>query len=96
MGQSTLCNRFHNARERMARWLLMCHDRVDGDVMNLTQEFMAIMLGTSRVTVTLNAQQLMEEGTIRYHRGRMTILDRPAMEATACECYAIVRREYDR
>lgn len=96
IGQTTLCNRLHHVEERLPRWLLMCHDRIAGDVLPLTQEFIALMLGTSRVSVTRAAIDLQDIGYIRYVRGRITILDRPGLEDGACECYKIVKREYDR
>jgi len=96
ISQTTLCNRLHHVEERLPRWLLMCHDRIAGDVIPLTQEFIALMLGTSRVSVTRAAIDLQEIGYIKYVRGRITILDRPGLEDGACECYKIVKREYDR
>ena len=96
VSQTTLCNRLHNVDRRLPRWLLMCHDRIDGDQLLITQEFIALMLGSSRVTVTQAASRLQEKGLIRYSRGRITIVDRKALEDAACSCYAIVRREYDR
>jgi len=96
ISQTTLCNRLHHVEERLPRWLLMCHDRIAGDVLPLTQEFIALMLGTSRVSVTRAAIDLQNIGYIKYVRGRITILDRPGLEDGACECYKIVKREYDR
>jgi len=96
VSQTTLCNRLHHVEERLPRWLLMCHDRIDGDVLPLTQEFIAIMLGASRVSVTLAAKDLQKIGRIKYVRGKITVLDRAGLENGACECYKIVKREYDR
>jgi CRP-like cAMP-binding protein len=96
VSQTTLCNRLHHVEERMPRWLLMCHDRIEGDVLALTQEFIALMLGTSRVSITRAAVVLQEIGYIRYSRGRITILDRAGLEDLTCECYYIVKRQYDR
>jgi CRP-like cAMP-binding protein len=96
VSQTTLCNRLHHVEERLPRWLLMCHDRVDGDMLPLTQEFVGLMLGTSRVSVTRAAVDLQQIGYIKYVRGRIQILDRPGLESDACDCYPIVRREYDR
>ncbi|MBA2378104.1 MAG: Crp/Fnr family transcriptional regulator [Blastocatellia bacterium] len=94
--QTTLCNRLHQVGERLPRWLLMCHDRIDSPHLLLTQEFISLMLGTSRVTVTQTAHQYQSIGLIKYSRGRIKIIDREALEAAACECYHIVKREYDR
>lgn len=95
ISQTTLCNRLHTLDERLARWLLMCYDRVGGGQLNLTQEFLAIMLGVSRVTVTLAASELQTSGQIQYARGRINITDRGGLEGSCCECYQIVRSEYD-
>jgi CRP-like cAMP-binding protein len=96
VAQTTLCNRLHTVDERLPRWLLMCHDRIDGDVLLLTQEFIALMLGTSRVTVTQAAQIIQNIGYIKYVRGKITILDRHGLEDVSCDCYSVVKREYDR
>ncbi len=94
--QSAGCNRLHPIEGRCARWLLLMHDRHDGDTFHLTHEFLGYMLGVRRPSVTLAAATLQQAGFISYHRGNMTILDRPGLEATACECYAIIAGEYDR
>ena len=96
ISQTTLCNRLHHVEERLPRWLMMCHDRIDGEVLPLTQEFIAVMLGASRVSVTLAAKDLQKIGYIQYVRGKITVLDREGLEDASCECYAIVKREYDR
>jgi hypothetical protein len=96
VSQTTLCNRVHSVDSRLARWLLMCHDRLTGDVLLLTQEFIAMMLGASRVTVTQAARQVQAAGFIKYVRGKITILDREGLEGLSCECYGVVRREYQR
>jgi CRP-like cAMP-binding protein len=96
IAQAAACTRAHPLEARCARWLLMTRDRVDSDEFLLTQEFLAQMLGVRRPTVNIVARALQRAGLIRYSRGRMTLLDRPGLEATACECYAIIRREYDR
>ena len=96
VSQTTLCNRLHTINVRLARWLLMCHDRIEGDVLLITQEFIALMLGTSRVSVTQAAQDLQSTGHIKYVRGKITIVDRAGLEAAACSCYGTVKREYDR
>lgn len=85
--QSAACNALHRAEQRFAKWLLRCHDRVDGDVLNLTQEYLAAMLGSQRTTVNEAAQTLQKSGAITYSRGRITVLDRAALERVACECY---------
>lgn len=82
--------------ERLARWLLICHDRVEGDELPLTQDFIAQMLGVRRSGVTVAAVALQEEGVIRYVRGQITVLDRAGLEATACECHRAVKAEFDR
>lgn len=96
ISQTTLCNRIHTVDERLARWLLMCQDRVDAEQLNLTQEFLAMMLGVSRVSVTLSASNLQTIKYITYSRGQITILDREGLKDSACECYRIVKTEYDR
>lgn len=96
VAQSAACNRTHSIEERCARWLLMTHDRVDDDRFDLTQEFLAEMLGTRRAGVSLAASILQRGGFIRYSRGRVEIVDRAGLESAACECYAVIAREYDR
>jgi CRP-like cAMP-binding protein len=95
MSQSVLCNRLHPVEARMARWLLSAGDRTQSDSLHLTQEFLAQMLGSRRSTVTVSAGNLQREGLIDYTRGRVRIVDRPGLEAKACECYHIVRATYD-
>lgn len=85
--QSTACNAVHSVEERLSRWLLMAHDRVGKDEFPLTQEFAAMMLGTSRPTVTLVAGTLQKAGLIEYHRGHVTVVDRENLEGASCECY---------
>jgi CRP-like cAMP-binding protein len=94
--QSVACNALHGVEARFCRWLLTCRDRIDGDTVNLTQEFLADMLGVQRTTVTAIAGALQTRGLIRYRRGLVDILDRTGLEATACECYEAVRQNYDR
>ncbi|MEO8191325.1 MAG: Crp/Fnr family transcriptional regulator [Acidobacteriota bacterium] len=96
IAQSAACNRLHTLRQRCARWLLMTHDRVDGDQFFLTQEFLSMMLGVRRATVTVAAGELRQEGLIRYSQGRIEILDREGLEGASCECYMVIRREFDR
>jgi len=85
--QSTACNAVHSAEQRLARWLLLAHDRVGKNEFPLTQEFVAMMLGVSRPTVTVVAGTLQKAGLITYHRGHLTIVDRERLEAASCECY---------
>jgi CRP-like cAMP-binding protein len=85
--QSTACNAIHSVEHRLARWLLMAHDRIGKNEFPLTQEFVAMMLGVSRPTVTVVAGTLQKAGLITYHRGQVTIVDRENLEAASCECY---------
>jgi CRP-like cAMP-binding protein len=87
--QIAACNKLHDTEERLARWLLMSRDRADKDTMTMTQEFLADMLGTRRTTVTLVAGSLARRGLIDYRRGKVTIVDRPALELAACDCYRV-------
>lgn len=96
IAQSTACNRLHPAEERLARWLLICRDRVGRDDIPITHETMAGMLGVRRATVTEAAGSLQRRGLIRYRRGLVSIVDRERLEAASCECYGIVREEFDR
>jgi CRP-like cAMP-binding protein len=96
ISQSAACNARHVVEERCARWLLAARDRVDGDELALTHEFLGIMLGVRRAGVTVAAGSLQQAGLISYRQGRVTILDRDSLEAAACECYRITRDEYDR
>ena len=95
LSQIAGCHRFHEAEERLARWLLMAHDRTGSDVLNLTQEFLAMMLGARRTTVTLIAGAMQRSGLIEYHRGRVSIPDRQNLEAAACDCYRVVKELHD-
>jgi CRP-like cAMP-binding protein len=90
------CNARHAIEQRLARWLLIAHDRADGDEFPMTHEFMAMMLGVRRPGVSLAAGVLQKAGLIRYARGRMEITDRPGLEAASCECYHTARREFAR
>lgn len=96
VAQSSACNRRHTVEQRCARWLLMTHDRVDGDTFELTQLFLSQMLGVRRATVSEAATALQGQGLIEYTRGRITVLDRPGLEAAACPCYGIIRAEFAR
>ncbi len=94
LGQLAACNRLHSIFERCARWLLMTRDRVDFDRLPLTQEFLAMMLGTGRSGVAIAAATLQRAGFIRYSNGLITILDRPGLEDAACECYEVAREQF--
>jgi CRP-like cAMP-binding protein len=96
ISQSAACNRVHSMEERCARWLLMTHDRMNGDRFDLTQEFLAEMLGVRRPSVSVAASILQRAGLIRYSRGRVEVIDRAGLESAACECYGVIAREYDR
>ena len=96
VSQTAACNRHHPLEERLARWLLTAHDYSLSDELPLTQEFISNMLGTRRASVTVAAGMLQQAGVIRYNRGKITIINRDALEATACECYSVVKREYQR
>ncbi len=87
--QSTACNAVHTVEQRLARWLLMAHDRIGKDEFPLTQEFVAMMLGVARPTVTIVAGTLQKAGLITYRRGTVTILEREKLEGAACECYRV-------
>jgi CRP-like cAMP-binding protein len=89
--QLAACNRLHDVEERLARWLLMSHDRIGGDVMPLTQEFLGQMLGTRRSSVSMAAATLQSAGMISYTRGNVTLLDVEQLETAACECYQIIK-----
>lgn len=94
--QTAACNRLHHIGARLCRWLLMSSDGVNSEELALTQEFLAAMLGVRRAGVSEAASQLQDKGLIRYQRGRIQILDRKNLEASACECYKVVKAEYDR
>jgi len=94
--QNAACNRLHTISERLARWILTCHDRVQSDRMPLKHEFLGQMLGAPRTTVTLAAGTLHEAGLIDYTRGHLTIKNRQKLERAACECYRTVRNEFQR
>lgn len=92
--QTAACNGRHELEQRLARWLLMAHDRVDREELSLTQEFMAMMLGVHRPSITVTAGILQRAGLIRYSGGRVTVLDRSSLEAASCECYGVVKRRF--
>jgi CRP-like cAMP-binding protein len=93
--QTVACNAMHTTEQKMCRWLLMMHDRAEGDVLTYTHEFLAQMLGANRKSVTLAAQSMQAAGLISYLRGKIQILDRAGLERASCECYAIVRERFD-
>jgi CRP-like cAMP-binding protein len=95
VSQSVACNRLHNIEERFARWVLMTHDRVNGDEFFLTQEFIADMLGVHRPSVSLVAGAFQQAGYIKYSRGAMHILNRAGLEDASCECYATSRAQFE-
>lgn len=94
--QCSGCNRVHTMEQRLARWLLMVHDRMPDDVFELTQDFLSQMLGVRRATVSETASQLQQAGLITYTRGRVTVLDREGLERAACECYGIIESTFAR
>jgi CRP-like cAMP-binding protein len=94
VSQSAACVSTHAVDKRLSRWLLMTHDHAPGDEFEMKHEFMAMMLGVTRSVVTRAAGHLQNEKMIRYTRGRVTVLDRHGLEATACECYGVVKAEY--
>ena len=94
--RSISCNGVHSVEARCARWLLATHDRVEGDVLPLTQEFLAIMLAVRRASVSVAAESLRKAGLINYSRGKITVLDRRRLEAASCDCYASIQSSYDR
>jgi CRP-like cAMP-binding protein len=96
MMQSTACVALHSVQERCCRWLLMTHDRVRRDQFILSHEFLAMMLGSTRPTVTVVAGTLQHAGLIKYSHGKITILDRTRLEEASCECYATVKAHFDR
>lgn len=96
MAQTAVCNRHHSLDQQLCRWLLLSLDRLPGNELVMTQELMANMLGVRREGVTEAASKLQSAGFISYRRGRITVLDRPGLEARTCECYAVVKNEFDR
>ena len=96
MAQTAVCNRHHSLDQQLCRWLLLSLDRLQGDELVMTQELIANMLGVRREGVTEGALKLQQAGLIRYARGHITVLDRTGLEKRTCECYAVVKREYDR
>lgn len=96
MAQTAVCNRHHSLDQQLCRWLLLSLDRLHGSELTMTQELIANMLGVRREGVTEAALKLQKAGLIRYARGRISVLDRPGLEKRSCECYAVVKKEYDR
>jgi CRP-like cAMP-binding protein len=96
MSQTAVCNRHHSVDQQLCRWLLLSLDRLESSELSMTQELIANMLGVRREGVTEAAGKLQKAGLIHYQRGKITVLDRPALEARACECYEVVKTEFDR
>jgi CRP-like cAMP-binding protein len=96
MSQTAVCNRHHSLDQQLCRWLLLSLDRLQGNVLVMTQELIANMLGVRREGVTEAALKLQKAGLIRYARGHITVLNRKGVQARSCECYRVVKREYDR
>ena len=96
MAQTAVCNRHHSVEQQLCRWLLLSLDRLSSDSLTMTQELIANMLGVRREGVTEAAGNLQRAGLIRYSRGRIEVLDRPGLEKAVCECYAVVKTEFDR
>lgn len=96
MAQTAVCNRHHSIDQQLCRWLLLSVDRLPSNELRMTQELIANMLGVRRSGVTAAALKLQNAGLIRYSHGHITVLDRPGLEAHVCECYAVVKREFDR
>ncbi|NNU42405.1 Crp/Fnr family transcriptional regulator [Ramlibacter montanisoli] len=96
MAQTAVCNRHHTLDQQLCRWLLLSLDRLHSNELVMTQELIANMLGVRREGVTEAAGKLQQAGLVRYHRGHITVLDRPGLELRSCECYRAVRAEYDR
>jgi CRP-like cAMP-binding protein len=96
MSQTAVCNRHHSIDQQLCRWLLLSLDRLPSNRLTMTQELIANMLGVRREGVTDAASKLQKQGVIEYHRGQITVLDRPKLETLSCECYAVVKRETDR
>jgi CRP-like cAMP-binding protein len=96
MAQTSACNRHHALDQQLCRWLLLTLDRLPASELVMTQELLSTILGVRRASISDAAGQLQRDGLIRYERGRISVLDRPALEGRACECYAVVKKEYDR
>jgi CRP-like cAMP-binding protein len=96
VSQTAACNGRHHVEDRLARWLLMAHDRVEGDAFPMTHEFLSMMLGAHRGGISVAAGVLQKASLIQYERGQIEITDRPGLEAASCECYGLVRHEFER
>jgi CRP-like cAMP-binding protein len=96
MSQTAVCNRHHSVDQQLCRWLLLSLDRLPGNELRMTQELIANMLGVRREGVTQAAGELQAAGLVHYSRGHITVLDRPKLEQRACECYGVVKKEFDR
>jgi CRP-like cAMP-binding protein len=96
ISQTAVCNRLHSVEQQLCRWLLLSYDRLHSDKLVMTHNLIANMLGVRREGITIAAKQLQERGVISYVRGTITLLDRQRLEATVCECYGVVKKEYDR
>jgi CRP-like cAMP-binding protein len=96
MAQTAVCNRHHSVDQQLCRWLLLSLDRLPSNKLTMTQELIANMLGVRREGVTEAAGKLQHAGLIEYHRGHITVVDRPGLEARVCECYQVVKKEFDR
>jgi len=96
IARAVACNALHSVQQRACRWLLITHDRIGGDEFLLTQEFLSQMLGVTRASVNEVARQLQDTGAIDYTRGHITVLDRQMLESRSCECYGVIKREFDR
>ncbi len=96
MSQTAVCNRHHSVEQQLCRWLLTTLNRLPSNELTMTQELIANMIGVRREAITEAAQHLQQAGFIRYRRGHITVLDRPGLESRVCECYGVVKKEYDR
>ncbi len=96
MAQTAVCNRQHTVEQQLCRWMLLSLDRLSTDLLNMTLELIANMLGVRREGVTEAAGELQRAGLIRYRRGHIEVFDRPELEKAVCECYAVVKRQFDR
>jgi CRP-like cAMP-binding protein len=96
MAQTAVCNRHHSVDQQLCRWLLLSLDRLASNELSMTQELIANMLGVRREGVTEAAGKLQDAGLIHYRRGQITVINRPGLEARACECYQVVKTEFDR
>lgn len=93
--QTVACNSLHSVEERLCRWLLMMHDRAEGEYLTYTHEFLARIMGANRTSISLAAQSLQDRGLISYRRGMMQVVNRRGLEGASCECYAIVKERFD-